>query len=217
MAPIPSPSAYYYDQAHMIVSLIILSFSHTLISTCATIMGYRSAASSPDSSRHNGSPDRMRIESILNDPDDKVKTDALNIENDEDTDVTYIGTDDDMTPDRFIEYAGKDTGAIMDRVRRRSTRLPRPACKKYNPEEADFIWYFRTDLECCWDVVEREFYRQFGAQRKKPGLQCKFYRWLEIEGVEKVREQAKTGHRRGGPQVGKFGLVQRTTRRFPWM
>lgn len=205
----------------MIISLIIslcltLSSIGALVPITRTMMGYAYAASSPDSSRRHASPDRMRIESILNSPDNDINMDVLKIE-DEDTDATYIGTDDDMTPDRFIEYTGRDTDAVMDRVRQRPTRRPRPACKKYASEEADFIWYFRTDLECCWDVVEREFYLQFGAQRKKPGLQCKFYRWLEIEGVEKVREQAKTGHGRGGFQVGKFGLVQRTTRRFPWM
>lgn len=74
-----------------------------------------------------------------------------------------------------------------------------------------------TDLGEGWDEVERKFQCQFGDKREKGGLQCKFYRLLEEFGVEKVRDQAKSGHRRRGDKIGKFGLVQRTARRYTWM
>jgi hypothetical protein len=32
-----------------------------------------------------------------------------------------------------------------------------------------------------------------------------------------VREQTKSGHKRRGDKVGKFGVVQRTAHRFSWM
>ncbi|EXJ64233.1 hypothetical protein A1O7_00569, partial [Cladophialophora yegresii CBS 114405] len=94
---------------------------------------------------------------------------------------------------------------------------PRAPCKKYDSEQSYWIWYHRTDLGEAWDEIEQKFDLQFGESRKKGGLQCKFYRVLETHGVEKVRAQTRSAHKRLGFKVGKFGVVQRTTKRYTWM
>lgn len=99
-------------------------------------------------------------------------------------------------------------------------RKPRPACKKYDLEQGYFIWYQRIDLGKTWDDVNENFTRQFGEDRGKGGLQCKYYRVLGEEKVDKVRAQghwySSNGTQRGR-KGGRFGVIQRTNKRFPWM
>ena len=95
----------------------------------------------------------------------------------------------------------------------RTTRDPRPA---YSQEEILFVWYRRTDLGQDWEEVVQDFNFQFPGrtQRNKGGLQCRFYRTLDLYRVAKVREQAR---RKNQGFVGEFGVVERTNLRFPWM
>ncbi|KIW95843.1 uncharacterized protein Z519_02907 [Cladophialophora bantiana CBS 173.52] len=180
-----------------------------------------------EAQRLGAAVDRMRIASVLND-DDQDHDDRMECETSQSDDVqsrdegsdTGDSTEDsnsEATSRSSIDRRSIDRRSIDRMLRERRRRRPHSPCKKYTPEQAYFIWYYRTDLEQAWDEVERAFQRQFGEDRKKPGLQCKFYRLLGEEGVAKVREQAKSGHRTQGDKVGKFGVVQRTTARFPWM
>jgi hypothetical protein len=95
----------------------------------------------------------------------------------------------------------------------RERRAPRP---RYMDEEIYFIWYWRTDLKEGWDRVLQEFWREFPRHRTKGGLQCRFYRALDQYGVEKVREQNRQ-MQKGKDLIGRFGVVQRTEVRYPWM
>jgi len=104
-----------------------------------------------------------------------------------------------------------------NRRARSSTREFRP---KYAIEEAYFIWYHRTDLNEPWEQVLQEHRAAFPSKRGKGGLQCRFYRLLDEHKVEKVRAQT------GSPEdsldrsrgvVGRYGVVQRTGKRFKWM
>ncbi len=139
----------------------------------------------------------MRIASILNEPQANTTAEHLAREPNAETEMK----DEDLDS----ECASEDTASIMTSTsvsstkstgrKRRRSRRPRPPCKKYSVEQAHFLWYHRTDLGEGWDDVEREYEYQFGDKRGKGGLQCKFYRVLDDHGVEKVREQARSGQR----------------------
>ena len=105
-------------------------------------------------------------------------------------------------------------GAAPHPQRQSTTRAPRP---KYTIEQVYFIWYHRTDLGEPWDEVLEAYRMQFAEQREKGGLQCKFYRLLEDHKVEKVRAQTRSASDSPRDKVGRYGVVQRTTKRFKWM
>lgn len=98
--------------------------------------------------------------------------------------------------------------------RQSGVRGPQP---KYTIEQVLFIWYHRTDLGEPWDQVLEAYRVQFSQSRPKGGLQCKFYRLLEENKVEKVRAQTRSASDSPKDRVGKYGVVQRTTKRFKWM
>ncbi|KAI1610555.1 hypothetical protein EDD36DRAFT_421630 [Exophiala viscosa] len=91
------------------------------------------------------------------------------------------------------------------------------ARQKYQDEQSFFIWYHRTDLGLPWDQVMEMYRRYWKEDREKSGLQCKFYRILDQYNVDKVRKQTKMGRSSAREKKGKFGVLQRTNRRFPWM
>lgn len=91
------------------------------------------------------------------------------------------------------------------------------ARQKYQDEQSFFIWYHRTDLGLPWDQVMRLYRRYWKEDREKSGLQCKFYRILSQYNVDKVRKQTKLGRSGTKEKKGRFGVIQRTNRRFPWM
>ena len=98
------------------------------------------------------------------------------------------------------------------------TKIPRDPRQRYQDEEGLFIWYHRIDLHESWDVVEEEFQHQFHQQRKKAGLQCKFYRLLDQRHIDKVRVQAKHRLRHENPEGYQgFGLIRRTKERPLWI
>ncbi|OAP59057.1 hypothetical protein AYL99_06355 [Fonsecaea erecta] len=166
-------------------------------------------------------PDKMSIASVLNDhdlvQDQKTGYQASPLDD-------ANSTDDDLECrdySAFVKYRGSETPSTSSNESTTSGskrgRRPRLPCKKYELEQAYFIWYHRIDLRENWDNVEQEFHRQFGEARKKAGLQCKFYRVLGEANVEKIREQARSQLRLRGDKFNKYGVVQRTARRFPWM
>jgi len=166
------------------------------------------------SSHAFGSLQKMRISAILNDSEDMPYSMRyeINKENDSDMDETMQVEDEDDS--------GSSTAPTTISSSSRSSltgRRPHPPTRKYTTEQTYFIWYYRTDLRKDWDYVERAFFRQFGDKREKGGLQCKFYRLLEQKKVEKVREQSRSGRKRNGDMIGRFGVVQRTSVRYPWM
>ncbi len=116
----------------------------------------------------------------------------------------------------FASSSDAARAATRDVKQPSPTRPPRP---KYPAEHMFFIWYHRTDLAEGWDQVIQEFQQQFHYRRPKGGLQCKFYRLLADFGVEKVRAQVRqtTDMGRNDDMVGRYGVVQRTNRRFSWM
>ena len=104
--------------------------------------------------------DPMRIARILNEPekdDGRIKDDI-----------------DDGERETPSTSTSSDSSASRVNVKRRICRLPRPPCKKYDLEQADWIWYHRTDIGECWNTVEAHFDQQFSGRREKGGLQCKF-------------------------------------------
>lgn len=127
-----------------------------------------------------------------------------------------------MQPPAYTSYPYTARSAEPNRQpapqRSSTARDPRPV---WPEEHAYFVWYCRTDLGQPWDQVLKSFEKQFGRKRAKGGLQCKFYRLLELWKVPNVREQNRAGRQQGGgSEAGEsvtFGLVQRTHLRYPWM
>ncbi|KAK6366863.1 hypothetical protein LTS17_010414 [Exophiala oligosperma] len=91
-----------------------------------------------------------------------------------------------------------------------------PPREKYTEEKMFFVWYHRVDLDMSWDEVTNAYNRFFPEDRRKGGLQCRFYRALDQYNVKKVRQQARFGRIRGG-LIEKFGVLDCTDRRFTWM
>jgi hypothetical protein len=91
----------------------------------------------------------------------------------------------------------------------------RPPRIRYHNEEAHFIWYHRIDLEMTWAQVTECHGRQFPA-RSKGALTCRYYRLLEHEGVEAVREQNRQS-RNADSVTPRYGLCDRTSFRYSWM
>ena len=95
-------------------------------------------------------------------------------------------------------------------------RTSRPT---YTEEEKLFVWYLRTDLALSWDEVYSAYKRAGFPSRRKNGLICRFYRTLTDWNVENVRQQNRQGKAESTSHntVGEYGVVQRTSRRYPWM
>lgn len=90
----------------------------------------------------------------------------------------------------------------------------------YTEEEAMYVWYHRIDLNWGWDDLLRHFNHRFNATRDKPGLQCKFYRTLERNGMsngEQVREQIRSSGGNSEVRRRQYGLIARRAERYPWM
>ncbi|ETI28166.1 hypothetical protein G647_00615 [Cladophialophora carrionii CBS 160.54] len=172
-------------------------------------------SSTGESAPSQAPPNPMRIATILNGPEGDNS--AAKPNPDTAGDLVIRGIIDLAIDTEDSESETNSTSSSDTGTQRKRSRQPRLPCKKYAAEQAYWIWYHRTDLGEGWDEVEQKFDIQFGESRKKGGLQCKFYRLLDIHGVEKVRKQTKSGHKRRGNRVGKFGVVQRTTRRYAWM
>ncbi|KIW63480.1 hypothetical protein PV04_10312 [Phialophora macrospora] len=161
----------------------------------------------------------MRLASILNSPEESNTSQrrtgtSTRVEQPdlvaEDGVATPCGTDNSGSP--------PDTPApsptSQQRVRHRRCRLH---TKKYDPEQAYWIWYHRIDLGEEWDEVIEKYSVQFGEPRGKSGIQTKYYRVLNEHRVEAVRLQRKGRKKKRRAPGNTFGVVQRTTERFAWM
>jgi len=73
------------------------------------------------------------------------------------------------------------------------TRPFRPA---YTTEEVHFIWYLRIDRGYLWPDIKNAFNARFshrsGDIRKVSGLQCRYYRLLDQNGMPQVRNIPRT-------------------------
>jgi hypothetical protein len=68
------------------------------------------------------------------------------------------------------------------------------------------------------DTIEASFAENFGVNRSKGGLECKFYRTLRDNGIpEQVREQIKQYQGRSEERIRQFGAISRQPQRYPWM
>ncbi|KAL8841456.1 MAG: hypothetical protein Q9170_000919 [Blastenia crenularia] len=81
----------------------------------------------------------------------------------------------------------------------------------YSEEEVNFIWYHREDLGWEWKEVLHAFNRQFPG-REVGGIQCKFYRHLENNGVPQVRRRDRTTS-----AAARYGMRANTGLRYSWM
>ncbi|KAJ9607315.1 hypothetical protein H2200_008388 [Cladophialophora chaetospira] len=89
--------------------------------------------------------DPMRIESVLNDAQDKVMEQPV-----ESTSYAHVETE-DQEPKEEADTEDSDSVATSASTvssnstgrKRRACRRPRPPCKKYTPEQGFFIWYLR--------------------------------------------------------------------------
>ncbi|KAI9772660.1 MAG: hypothetical protein M1840_000254 [Geoglossum simile] len=96
----------------------------------------------------------------------------------------------------------------------RERRESRPA---YQVEEDTFIWYHRDDLGMQWNDVSKAYNAQFPDRPRigRQGIQSRYYRVLEVEGVPKIRKRPKSLK----PKKIRhhYGVIARTNRRYPWM
>lgn len=84
----------------------------------------------------------------------------------------------------------------------------------YSDEEVLFIWYYRIDLGCDWQVIANAYNAQFPERPRDGfgGIQCKYYRYCEEFGIPKVRNRD-----RSPSAVQRYGMRYRTGRSYPWM
>ncbi|KAI9866304.1 MAG: hypothetical protein M1813_001426 [Trichoglossum hirsutum] len=94
---------------------------------------------------------------------------------------------------------------------RRESRLA------YEVEEDTFIWYHRDDLGMQWNDVSKAYNDQFPNRPRigRQGIQSRYYRVLEIEGVPKIRKRPKSLKPKRIRHH--YGVLARTNRRYPWM
>ena len=95
------------------------------------------------------------------------------------------------------------------------TRAFRPA---YTTEEVHFIWYLRIDRGYLWPDIKNAFNARFsdrGEDRRKiSGLQCRYYRLLDQNGMPQVRNIPRTAD-----VVQRYGMrayLARTGQRVPY-
>ncbi|KAL8999074.1 MAG: hypothetical protein Q9169_001962 [Polycauliona sp. 2 TL-2023] len=139
----------------------------------------------------------------------------------------------DRQPERHLDYTSSDQGRTSSRhssVDRASVvsaqsrtsighRSPprghgrREFRPTYTEEEVHFIWYHRVDLGWEWKEVLNAFHSQFpGKLRGASGIQCKYYRHLENNGIPQVRQRD-----RKAMAAQEYGIRARTSLWYPWM
>jgi hypothetical protein len=95
---------------------------------------------------------------------------------------------------------------------RRERREMRPT---YAPEEELFIWYHRVDLDMNWGDIREAYNAQFPDRQRKgfQGIQCKYYRCCEANGVPRVRDR----NRLAGEQRRYWLRTKLPHLWYPWM
>ncbi|EED11634.1 conserved hypothetical protein [Talaromyces stipitatus ATCC 10500] len=93
-------------------------------------------------------------------------------------------------------------------------RPPRP---RYTREEMHFIWYHRVDLEKEWPDCIAAFNEHFCSQghtkRNIPGIQCKFYRFINAQKCPTVQKPQRSKNR----ILPEHGVVDWCRVSYPWM
>ncbi|KAI9779917.1 MAG: hypothetical protein M1839_007073 [Geoglossum umbratile] len=111
-------------------------------------------------------------------------------------------------------FARGDSSKSLSPQAARERRESRPA---YQVEEDTFIWYHRDDLGMQWNDVSKAYNAQFPDRPRigRQGIQSRYYRVLEVEGVPKIRKRPKSSK----PKKIRhhYGVIARTNRRYPWM
>lgn len=96
------------------------------------------------------------------------------------------------------------------------TRAFRPG---YTEEEEMFIWYLRIDCGYSWTAIADAYNARFSqdgqGQRRIPGLQCKFYRITEANGLPHVRAMRRT--RDTVSRCGMRAITGHTREDWPWL
>ncbi|KAL8643036.1 MAG: hypothetical protein Q9228_000332 [Teloschistes exilis] len=95
--------------------------------------------------------------------------------------------------------------------RGRTSREFRPT---YSDEEIHFIWYCRDDLQWEWRAVRDAFRKEFPNKQRRAvgGIQCKYYRHLEGEGIPQLRQR-----NRKVSAVEEYGMRANTGLWYEWM
>ncbi|KIX06511.1 uncharacterized protein Z518_04487 [Rhinocladiella mackenziei CBS 650.93] len=165
---------------------------------------------------------KMKISCILNDQGNDRNNDGPSSPTSTDMRHAYILQSEDNgspnpPPCSYSPSPKTDDGATSQNTRRKIKHriIRRKAQKKYGDERAYWIWYNRIDLDRPWDILTDDYCHVWNEKRGKGGLQCKFYRLLGEHQILKVREQM--AKKRKGYPVERFGMVERTNLRFPWM
>jgi hypothetical protein len=180
------------------------------VNTNARGSGTDSHAEQPDLDTEANIILPMRLASILNAPEEG------NSINRRGSTTSLAGQPDPRDADNSSSEADTTSSSPPSPQRQRHRRC-RLHTKKYDPEQAYWIWYHRIDLGEEWDEVIEKYSLHFGEPRGKSGIQTKYYRLLNEHRVEAVRIQRKGRKKKRRAPGNTFGVVQRTTERFAWM
>ncbi|KAH0537432.1 hypothetical protein FGG08_005785 [Glutinoglossum americanum] len=118
------------------------------------------------------------------------------------------------TSSSFARSHGREYSKSLSPQTARERRESRPA---YQVEEDTFIWYHRDDLGMQWNDVSKAYNAQFPSRPRigRQGIQSRYYRVLEVEGVPKIRKRPKS--LKSKRIRHHYGVIARTNRRYPWM
>ncbi|KAH0565215.1 hypothetical protein GP486_001398 [Trichoglossum hirsutum] len=118
------------------------------------------------------------------------------------------------TSSSFAKSHGREFSKSLSPQAARERRESRPA---YQVEEDTFIWYHRDDLGMQWNDVSKAYNAQFPDRPRigRQGIQSRYYRVLEVEGVPKIRKRPKSLKPKRIRHH--YGVIARTNRRYPWM
>ena len=188
--------------------------------------------SNEQESGNNSSRRQMRIENLLNPVEEDTGSSAASSYNSslENSQITGHGWG---QPARFLTSLKLSSSERHDPPRRPSVasslssddsttnKESRGFRPPYTLEQQHFLWFFIIDLNRSWDETLRQFGRTFPSEvRNKGGLQCKFYRVLSDEGLQKrdlnkKERQADVKRMTGDPD--RYGFWLRKRIRYPWM
>jgi hypothetical protein len=118
------------------------------------------------------------------------------------------------TSSSFTRRHDRDYSKSQSPQTTRERRESRPA---YQVEEDTFIWYHRDDLGMQWNDVSKAYNAQFPDRPRigRQGIQSRYYRVLEVEGVPKIRKRPKS--LKSKKIRHHYGVIARTNRRYSWM
>lgn len=91
---------------------------------------------------------------------------------------------------------------------------PRDFRPAYEAEQGYFLWWSKIDQDQDWPTISETFRATFPEDgRKKPGLQCKFYRVLSDHGMPTQRVLARMPAEQ---RKGHYGFLSNRNERYSW-